>query len=70
MRGLVFYSLDLVTLTVYNMMGQPVSSLIDRQMEAGTHEITFNATGLATGVYIYEMKTGSHVSRQKMILMQ
>jgi len=47
---------SLVTLKVYNMLGQEVATLLDNEeLEDGTQEIVFNATSLATGVYFYRM---------------
>ena len=45
-----------VTLKVYNILGQEVATLIDREwMEAGIQDIEFNGTGLASGVYLYRL---------------
>jgi hypothetical protein len=46
----------LVTLKVYNMLGQEVATLIDNQlMDEGTNEVSFDATSLASGVYFYRL---------------
>ena len=58
------------TLTVHNTLGQIVATLVDQQMESGSHEVTFNAAGLPSGVYFYQIKSGLHTSVRKMILMQ
>src|SRR5207244_2858587 len=45
-----------VTLKVYNMLGQEVATLLDRQeMEEGTQELEFNASNFASGVYFYRI---------------
>jgi len=46
-----------VDLSVYNIAGEKVSDLVSRPMNAGTHTISFDASGLASGVYIYRLKT-------------
>jgi hypothetical protein len=47
---------SIVTLKVYNMLGQEVASLLDNQeLEDGTQEFTFDATSLASGVYFYRL---------------
>ncbi|GEM_PF-2756557 len=59
-----------VQLTVYNSIGQKVSTLIRRMMPAGNHSTTFNASGLSSGVYIYRLKAGDHTESKKMLLLQ
>ncbi|MBZ0199235.1 MAG: T9SS type A sorting domain-containing protein [Ignavibacteriaceae bacterium] len=51
----------LVTLKIYNILGEEVSTLINRVMEAGSYEKDFNAKALASGVYIYRISAGSFV---------
>ncbi|NWF90926.1 MAG: T9SS type A sorting domain-containing protein [Ignavibacteriaceae bacterium] len=57
-----------VNLSVYNSLGELVNVLAFGEYEAGTYERVFNASGLASGVYIYVLKTGEVVLKQKMIL--
>ncbi|RPH38074.1 T9SS C-terminal target domain-containing protein, partial [bacterium] len=45
-----------VTLTVFNALGQEISRLVNSEAEAGYHDITFNAAGLASGVYFYRLQ--------------
>ncbi len=59
-----------VQLTVYNILGQKVAELINRKMAAGNHTINFNASNLASGMYIYRIKAGSFVSVKKMMLLK
>jgi len=59
-----------VTLTVYNSLGETVKTLVNGQMESGIHQVTFNASDLPSGLYLYELKTGSHTSVKKMLLMK
>ncbi len=59
-----------VKLTVYNTLGQKVSDLVNGIEKAGQHEITFNGTGLASGVYFYKLESGSNVSVKKLMLMK
>ncbi|RJP61172.1 MAG: T9SS C-terminal target domain-containing protein [Ignavibacteriales bacterium] len=46
-----------VTLQVYNMIGQVVATLADGNYSAGTHNVNFDASGLTSGMYIYNIKT-------------
>jgi len=58
-----------VKLIVYNLLGEIVSELINREMTRGSHEIEFNAAHLASGVYIYRLDIENKFSSvRKMIL--
>jgi len=56
-----------VTLTVYNTLGQQVAQLINSDIDAGYHEVQFNATNLASGVYFYRIQAGSYVETRKLL---
>jgi hypothetical protein len=59
-----------VELSVYNLMGQEVATLLNRNMSVGHHTVTFDASQLASGVYFYKMKTSSFEQVMKMILVK
>jgi len=59
-----------VSLTVYNMLGQEVSTLINEEMAPGSYKAKFDGTGLASGVYIYRLTTNDYTSIKKMVLMK
>jgi len=59
-----------VILTVYNILGEKVLDLIDGFMNSGYHEVTFEASGLNSGMYLYELKSGNLRSTKKMLLLQ
>ncbi len=59
-----------VTLTVFNMLGQQVTTLVNGQIEAGYHEAKFDASGLASGVYFYRLQAGSFVDTKKLLLLR
>ena len=59
-----------VELRVYNMLGKEVSELINGQRIAGSHSIRFEATNLASGVYLYELRFNGAVLSNKMILLK
>jgi hypothetical protein len=59
-----------VTLKVYDILGNLVGTLIDQEMEAGYHSVDWNASALASGVYIYRLSSGSFVSTKKLMLMK
>jgi hypothetical protein len=58
------------TLTVYDMLGNIVTELVHRELDAGLHLIQFDASTLASGVYFYKIETGNFVSLKKMIVMR
>ncbi len=58
-------------LTVFNMLGQEVASIFNGVAEAGKiHQAQFNASGLASGVYMYTIQSGSYNSVRKMTLVR
>jgi hypothetical protein len=59
-----------VTLTIYNALGQRVAELVNSKMEAGKYSYLWNASNLATGLYIYELRTDKFVSVKKMMLLK
>ena len=59
-----------VNLSVYNILGEKVKELKNEVMKPGYYEVEFNASLLASGVYLYRIKTGDFVQTKKMILMK
>jgi photosystem II stability/assembly factor-like uncharacterized protein len=59
-----------VTLTVYNNLGQKVSELLNSEQEAGYHQINFDGSILASGVYYYRLSTDSYITTKKMQIMK
>ncbi len=57
-----------VNLTVYDLSGRAVAELVNGYRDAGSHEVTFDASGLASGVYIYRLASGSQSAVGKMML--
>ena len=60
----------LVTLKVYNSLGEEVGTLINQVVPAGHHEVNFNARGLSSGVYFYTLNAGNFVQSKKMVLLK
>ncbi len=60
----------IVQLTVYNMLGQKVATLVDGAVPAGHHTATFHAGNLASGVYFYRLETVGFSSTMKMLLLK
>ncbi len=59
-----------VRLCVYDLTGRLVAMLADEDQSAGEHRVTFDASDLASGVYIYRLEAGAFVSQQKMVLLK
>jgi hypothetical protein len=59
-----------VKLEVFNILGQKVSTLVNRRMKAGMHTVNFNAANLSSGVYFYRLQSGSFVQTKKMMLVK
>jgi hypothetical protein len=59
-----------VKINVYNSLGQLVETLVDKEMESGYHEVNFNASSLASGVYLYQLQAGEYISVKKMLLIK
>ena len=60
----------LVTLKVYNVVGETVAELINQTQEAGKYEVEFSGSGLSNGVYFYELKAHGFSSVKKLMLLK
>lgn len=59
-----------VTLKVYDMLGQEVVTLVNEFINAGSYEVTFDASNLPTGIYTYSLTAGYFQSVKKMMLIK
>jgi len=59
-----------VKLTVYNMLGQEVSTLVNGYRTAGSYTVNFAGSKLASGVYLYSLKAGNFSDVKKMVLLK
>ncbi len=57
-------------LTVYDVLGREVATLVDEVKAPGSYEVRFDGSGLASGVYVYRLTAGSFVQAQKMVLLK
>ncbi|TFB12803.1 T9SS type A sorting domain-containing protein [Candidatus Marinimicrobia bacterium MT.SAG.4] len=59
-----------VVLTIYNVRGQEVLRFVESEKPHGYHQITWNATNVASGVYFYRLQVGDFVQTRKMLLLK
>ena len=58
---------DNVEISVFNMLGQRVITLLDEKKTPGTHSIDFNADGLSSGIYYYRITVKGYSDTKKML---
>lgn len=61
---------DYVTLKVYDFLGREIATLFEGMKQAGGYEVKFNGSGLAGGVYVYQLKAGKYVKTKKCVLIK
>ena len=63
-------SQQFVSIKVYNVLGNEIETLVNKEKPAGVYEVEWNATGLPSGVYFYQLKSDAFVETKKMILLR
>lgn len=59
-----------VAVTVYDILGRQVARLVDGHKEAGFYEVTFDASRVGSGVYLYEMSAGNYTAMKKLVVVK
>jgi 5-hydroxyisourate hydrolase-like protein (transthyretin family) len=59
-----------VKMTIYDMTGRAVKTLVNQNMSPGNYEVSFDASNIASGIYFYKLEAGSFVSTKKMTLIK
>jgi len=59
-----------VRLQVFNILGEVVATLVEEELNAGTYTTQWNATRVASGVYLYRLQAGDFVDIKKMLLLK
>ncbi len=59
-----------VMLTIYDLLGRKVNLLVDERLPAGAHHVTFDATNLTSGAYIYTLRTDHRIVSKRMMLIK
>ncbi|OGU61756.1 MAG: hypothetical protein A2V66_05260 [Ignavibacteria bacterium RBG_13_36_8] len=60
----------IVSLKVFNLLGQEVATLLNREMSSGTYDVNFNATNFSSGVYFYTVTINNFTATKKMMLIK
>ena len=61
---------ELVSLKIYNSLGQEVANLVNKELTAGSYEYIFDGSDLSSGVYFYTLKTKDFIDSKKMLLVK
>jgi hypothetical protein len=59
-----------VTLQIFNILGEEVATLVSERLSAGSYSYEWDASNLASGVYLYRLQAGKYVETRKMVLMR
>jgi agmatine/peptidylarginine deiminase len=62
--------LQFVTLKVYDILGNEISTLINEEKPVGSYEVNFNSASLPSGIYFYKLQAGDFAETKKMVLMK
>ena len=63
-------SSEFVQLKIYDVLGQEVATLVNEVKAPGIYQVTWNATGLGSGVYLYRLTAGSFSDVRKLVVVQ
>jgi hypothetical protein len=70
---IINYELEIVNhvdLSIYNLLGQKVASLVNNKQSAGNYQVEWDASGFASGVYYYRLEVGEFWEVRKMVLLR
>ena len=59
-----------IKLTIFDILGHEITTLVDEQQAAGAYSVSFNASQLAGGVYFYRLQAGQNIQTRKMLLVK
>ena len=61
---------SIVSLKIYNLLGQEVATLVNESKQPGRYQVQWNAQGLSSGVYFYRLQAGEYVETRKLMLLK
>lgn len=59
-----------VRINVFNILGEKVATLVNEHQHPGTYKVEFNAEGLSSGIYYYQLRAGNYSATKKMLLIK
>jgi hypothetical protein len=59
-----------ITLVVYDVLGNEIATLINKEKEAGIYEVEFSATRITSGIYFYRLTAGTYTATKKMTILK
>lgn len=59
-----------VSMKVFNILGDEIASLVNEEKPAGIYNVNFDASGLSSGMYLYQLRAGNFVETKKMLLIK
>ena len=60
----------LITIEVFDILGQKVKTILNEFKSAGRYDVKFNSAGLSSGIYIYQLRADNFVTSKKMLLLK
>lgn len=63
-------SASFVTLKIFDILGNEVTSLINEEKPSGTYKVIWNAANNPSGIYFYQLKAGNFIKTKKLILLK
>ncbi|MDP3831725.1 MAG: T9SS type A sorting domain-containing protein, partial [Ignavibacteriaceae bacterium] len=60
----------LVTIKVFDILGKEITTLVNEEKKSGNHKIEFNGSKLSSGIYFYQIKSGSFTATKKLVLLK
>jgi hypothetical protein len=58
------------SLKVYNLLGEEVATLVEKELSAGTYKVDFDASMLPSGLYLYRLSAGQFTQSKKLMLVK
>ncbi|HET9130973.1 MAG TPA: T9SS type A sorting domain-containing protein, partial [Terriglobia bacterium] len=59
-----------VSLKIYDLLGREIQTLVNGEMNPGTHQVSFEASTLASGIYFYRLNAGMYTATRKLVLLK
>jgi len=60
----------MLRLKVFNILGEVVATLVNEELNVGTYTTQWDASGVTSGLYFYQMRTGNFVDTKKLLLLK